>query len=163
MPTVVRPGQARTPMVNPLRIEVGGRWNGETATFFRLLALPQLPSVSPVKLSPPPTSAGSSSPPKETGLDSPMHIRNATQFPSESKLRSTRDMGKYCSQTSTFQAPRYKSFLMKTLCLMTSPATIVPNAWRLPSKTVPAPKQSAVKKSREKIYIFCSFFHTAQN
>ena len=34
-----------------------------------------------------------------------------TQFPSESKLRSARDMGNYYSQTSTFQAPLYKDFL----------------------------------------------------
>ena len=38
--------------------------------------------------------------------------RNATQFPSESKLRSTRDMGNYYSQTSTFQAQLYKGFFM---------------------------------------------------
>ena len=42
------------------------------------------------------------------------HKRNATQFPSESKLRSARDMGNYYNQTSTFQAPLYKSFLMRT-------------------------------------------------
>ena len=44
--------------------------------------------------------------------------RNATQFPSESKLRSARDMGNYYySQTSKFQAPLYKSFLMRTPCV----------------------------------------------
>lgn len=53
------------------RLKFGGRWNDETATFSRLLALPHLPWVSPLKPPPPPTSAGSLPLPKETGLDSP--------------------------------------------------------------------------------------------
>ena len=39
------------------------------------------------------------------------HTHTHTHFPSESKLRSARDMGNYYNQTSAFQAPLYKSLL----------------------------------------------------
>ena len=48
----------------------------------------------------------------------PVSGNERTKFPSESKLRSARDMGNYYSQTSTFQAPLYKSFFMRTPCLV---------------------------------------------
>ena len=39
------------------------------------------------------------------------------QFPSASKVRSVRDMGNHYNQTSAFQAPLYKSLLMRPPCL----------------------------------------------
>ena len=43
-------------------------------------------------------------------------VHRHIHFPSESKLRSARDMGNYYNQTSTFQAPLYKSLLMRPPC-----------------------------------------------